>query len=218
HDHQPIAPIPQIHVDSTDLEPINPIHVHNNNPPTSDPPPPTIPTPDPPSPTIGPSTQIPTPTQTLRKSTRITQRPVYLQDFHCDLLKSQQTPPQTSSISEFPLCSVLSYDKCLGSYKTFCLNISSITEPRSFSQASKHDCWLTAMNHELQALESTNTWSIIDLPHGKTPIGCKWVYKIKYNADGTIERYKARLVAKGYTQVEGVDYFDAFSPVAKLTT
>ena len=67
-------------------------------------------------------------------------------------------------------------------------------------------------------MEANKTWTIESLPPGKNVVGCKWVYTIKYNADGTIERYKAHLVAKGFTQHEGVDFTDTFSPVAKLAS
>lgn len=56
------------------------------------------------------------------------------------------------------------------------------------------------MKLEIQSLCDNNTWEIVDLPAGKTPIGCKWVYKVKYKVVGTMERYKARLFAKGFTQ------------------
>ena len=55
------------------------------------------------------------------------------------------------------------------------------------------------MGKKIEALEVTNTWSLVPLPSGKRPIGCKWVYRVKYLPDGTIERYKARLAAKGFT-------------------
>lgn len=74
------------------------------------------------------------------------------------------------------------------------------------------------MKEEIRALEDNGTWTIEDLPMGKKAIGCKWIYKIKYNADGSIERHKARLVIHGNRQVEGVDYNETFAPTEKIVT
>ncbi|XP_048226451.1 uncharacterized mitochondrial protein AtMg00820-like [Ricinus communis] len=72
------------------------------------------------------------------------------------------------------------------------------------------------MKEELQALTKIQTWDLVDLPVDKAVVGCKWVYKIKTRADGSIEQYKARLVAKGFTQEYSIDYGETFAPVARL--
>lgn len=78
--------------------------------------------------------------------------------------------------------------------------------------------WIEAMKDEMESLIENKTWKLVDLPKGKNIVGCKWVYKIKTNADGTIQKYKARLVAQGFTQKFGCDYDEVFAPVAKQTT
>lgn len=68
----------------------------------------------------------------------------------------------------------------------------------------------------MEALIRNGTWELVSLPEKKKLVGCKWVYTVKVKQDGSIERYKARLVAKGFTQTYGIDYEEAFAPVAKM--
>ncbi|GKB51547.1 ribonuclease H-like domain-containing protein [Tanacetum coccineum] len=100
----------------------------------------------------------------------------------------------------------------------FATTLNKSIEPTSYIEALKDNNWVEAMNNEIEALNRNNTWSICYLPAGRKPIGCKWLFKIKYKATCDIERYKARLVTKGFNQREGFDYDETFSPVVKMVT
>ncbi|XP_070029916.1 uncharacterized protein [Nicotiana sylvestris] len=94
-------------------------------------------------------------------------------------------------------------------------------EPQTFKAAmlsSNSAFWKEAVNSEIQSILDNHTWELVDLPPGNNPLGSKWIFKRKIKADGTIDKYKARLVIKGYRQKEGLDYFDTYPPVTRITS
>ncbi|CAI5476854.1 unnamed protein product [Closterium sp. Yama58-4] len=94
-------------------------------------------------------------------------------------------------------------------------------EPATLKEAlesSDAEEWKKAMESELKSIEENDTFELVELPEGRTAITSKWLFKIKSDADGKIERYKSRLVAKGYQQKENVDYKELFAPMVKPTT
>jgi len=95
------------------------------------------------------------------------------------------------------------------------LDPSMIDEARARPDWPK---WDKAISKELTSLEAARTWDVVECPKGVNIIGCKWVFKIKRNAAGEIDKYKACLVAKGYSQVQGVDYDETYAPVAQLSS
>ena len=68
------------------------------------------------------------------------------------------------------------------------------------------------MQAEVESLENNNTWTFVDRPKDKNVLPGKWVYRVKYSADGQVDKYKARYAAKGFAQVEGLDFFETYAP------
>ncbi|KAK0578568.1 hypothetical protein LWI29_012561 [Acer saccharum] len=157
------------------------------------------------------------------RSVRSRQPPSYLKNYHCPTLPHvanlvQSDSKVTKVSTSYPMALYVSNSNLSLSHKVFLSKVCSTVEPKSFSQAIKYPHWRAAMTTEIEALEKNNTWNLVSLPSSNKPIVCKWVFKVKYHSDGSIERYKTRLVAKGYNQIEGLDYHNTFAPMAKLVT
>ncbi|RVW36141.1 Retrovirus-related Pol polyprotein from transposon RE1 [Vitis vinifera] len=125
---------------------------------------------------------------------------------------------QLRSCTLHPISKFVSYNTLSAKCHAFTTNLDRIQIPKNIQEALEIPKWKEAVMEEIRALEKNGTWEVMNLPRGKKPMDCKWVFTVKYKANGTVERYKARLVAKGFTQTYGIDYTETFAPVAKLNT
>jgi len=103
-------------------------------------------------------------------------------------------------------------------HHTLVSTLTKYTKPKSYEEASKHPGWVEAMNKEIDVLNSNQTWKYVYLPLRKKAISSKWVYKVKLNSDGTLERLKARLVIRSFTQQYGINFQEVIFLVVKMAT
>lgn len=118
----------------------------------------------------------------------------------------------------YPIADNVAYNHLSKPYQEFVAATSVLTESVSFAETNKDPKWIEALHGEIQALQDNKTWKQVDLPKGKSAIGYRWIYKIKYKSNGEVERFKATLVEKGYSQKESIDYKETFLPVVKMIT
>lgn len=105
----------------------------------------------------------------------------------------------------------------------FCNYVALVTdivdsEPGSFDEAFAHQVWRDAMVEEYSSITENDVWEVVPRPEGKSVVTSRWHYKVKFAADGSVEKYKSRFVARGFSQIEGVDYGETFAPVARYTS
>lgn len=143
-----------------------------------------------------------------RRTSRVHKPPTWLQDYAYSI----------NTDTHYPLFQARDFQNYQPEYITSLHNVLSIKEPYTYDQAIKDPRWIEAMNNEIAALEANHIWDITILPPDKRAISFKWVYKIKFKPDRTIERFKARFVVRGFNQIKDKDYKHTFFLVAKLPT
>nr|GEZ97054.1 putative ribonuclease H-like domain-containing protein [Tanacetum cinerariifolium] len=129
----------------------------------------------------------------------------------------QYSPEKTTRGAKYPMANIAK-GNLSNNAKAFAVSLCSKEIPSSFEQALKSKNWKNAIDDDMKALKKNKIWDQCSLPQGKNPVGCRWIFIVKYKPDGTVKRYKARLVEKGHTQTYGIDYSETFSTVAKMVT
>ena len=130
-------------------------------------------------------------------------------DTNNGLRRSQRETRRPSYLDDYILCAEIEGELLLQ-----CIN----DEPWNFDEAKDQKVWRDACEDEISSIVKNKTWNLVELPAGARAIGLKWIFKIKRNSDGSINKYKARLVAKGYIQRHGIDFEEVFAPVARIET
>ena len=122
---------------------------------------------------------------------------------------------KSSSGTHYPIANYVSSEKIFASHKLFLATLTKVVEPKYFQEAIKDPLWRKAMADEIHALEANKTWVVEDLPQGKKPISCKWVYQVKLFEHSTIQ---GRIGDTRRLSNWRVDYNKTFAPVVKMTS
>lgn len=154
-----------------------------------------------------------------RRTTRESKIPLKFKEYESEFIKRKKESATSTGASanliQTDLDNLHYYSL---DYQASLNNVMKIDEPMGYKEAAEQKGWVTSMEEELNAIKKNQTWEVTDLPAGSKAIDTKWVYKVKFHPNGTVERLKARLVVRGDKQVEGKDYKATFSPVAKFAT